>query len=1036
MNSMVKRFSFIAATVLVIGAAWVGVRVIRQARAAMPDATSGSTVDSDSFPMPYNSNPDKTGPMPAADAAARMRLPEGFSAGVFAAEPDVQNPIAMAWDGRGRLWIAENYTYAEHPRRFDLSLRDRVLIFEDKAGDGHFSSRRVFTDRLEMLTSIEPGRGGLWVMCPPQLLFIPIQGESDVPAGPPQVVLDGFTVPQSNYHNFANGLRFGSDGWLYGRCGHSAPGEIGTPGTPSEKRIPLRGTIWRYHPVRKIFEPLSYGTTNPWGHDWDANGELFFVNTVNGQLWHGITGAHFMNTGGNSHTYSLLDQCADHFHFDTTQGWGKSKNGAANSYGGGHAHVGAMIYLADNWPAEYRGHLFTFNMHGLRANQEILERTGCGYVGRHGQDCLFMADTWFRGIDLGYGPDGGVFAIDWSDSGECHGATGIHRTSGRIFKITYGKPKPVDVGDISRMDQAALVKLHENVNEWFVRQARRELGDRATAGADMSQAAHLLHAMFDQNTDVVMQLRALWSLYVIGAADEGFLRKQLTHPNEHVRVWAIRLLTDTWPLDTFASLRPPGRDEAQTASLLPELIRMAREDSSGLVRLVLASTLQRLPIEQRPALAAELIGHAEDAHDHNQPLLIWYGLIPLGDQDRLALARLAATCRLPDTRRCIARRLAEEVTADPGPLNDLMSAAVGSKSAEFQGDVLTGMAEALQGWRKAQKPAAWDALAGAMSVSSDPAIHDRLRELNVLFGSKGSLEELKKTVLDAQKPMAQRQIALQTLVDHRPPELRSICEELLHVKELIPTAARGLAVFDDANVADELLAVYRDCDPHGRPQLIAVLTSRPSFAAKVLDAVKTGIVERTDITPADARQIGALNDKALTKQLTDVWGELHDTPAEKQLHIAQFKARLTPAVLAKADKNNGAAVFHNTCAVCHTLYGQGGKVGPDLTGAGRDNLDYLLTNIIDPSAIVAAEYRMSIVKMKDGRLLNGIITARSQQTITLREIAQVSTLERSEIAAIVDSPLSLMPEGLLEGLGDDASRDLLAFLMDKNPPGK
>src|SRR5579862_4717046 len=144
------------AFVLIVLALCPGISIIRSAMSAPPTPTAANT---DPFPTPYNSEPDKTGPMPAALAAARMRLPEGFSASVFATEPDVQNPIAMAWDGRGRLWIAENYTYAEHPKRFDLSLRDRILIFEDKAGDGHFSSRKVFTDRLQMLTSIEPGRG-------------------------------------------------------------------------------------------------------------------------------------------------------------------------------------------------------------------------------------------------------------------------------------------------------------------------------------------------------------------------------------------------------------------------------------------------------------------------------------------------------------------------------------------------------------------------------------------------------------------------------------------------------------------------------------------------------------------------------------------------------------------------------------------------------------------------------------------------------------------------------------------------------------
>src|SRR5260370_10091597 len=210
-------------------------------------------------PAPYSSGPDKSKPMAAAEAAAKLRLPPGFKATVFAAEPDVQNPIGMAWDARGRLWVAENYTYAERGKKFDLNLRDRILIFEDKDGDGHFDTRKVFTDEVQMLTSIEVGHGGVWVMCPPQLLFIPDRDRDDVPDGAPEVVLDGFTVPPENYHNFANGLRFGPDGWLYGPFGASRPGDIGVPGTPAEQSTPLRGTILRYHPQRKTVEVLSSG---------------------------------------------------------------------------------------------------------------------------------------------------------------------------------------------------------------------------------------------------------------------------------------------------------------------------------------------------------------------------------------------------------------------------------------------------------------------------------------------------------------------------------------------------------------------------------------------------------------------------------------------------------------------------------------------------------------------------------------------------------------------------------------------------------
>src|SRR5205823_537791 len=312
-----------------------------------------------------------------------------------------------------------------------------------------------------------------------------------------------------------------------------------------------------------------------------------------------------------------------------------------DSFGGGHAHVGMMIYLGNNWPAEYRGHLFTVNMHGRRANQEILERRGSGYVGRHGSDFFFSSDPWFRGMELSYGPDGGVFVLDWSDTGECHESTGVHRTSGRIYKITYEEkgsaagsaaatgaspvarraterfgevgvyrggsarasravsgalaehtvqsaraptgaaeaaaapdakqkpgeaPKPAREAravpvDLAKLSASELVKFHTNANEWFTRQARLELAARAETGRGLGTAKEQLREMFEKQSDVVVKLRAFWSLYTIGAVDEAFLRAQLRHPNEHVRTWAIRFLTDRWPLDTVMSQRPGGNSE-------------------------------------------------------------------------------------------------------------------------------------------------------------------------------------------------------------------------------------------------------------------------------------------------------------------------------------------------------------------------------------------------------------------------------------------------------------------------------------------
>src|SRR5205085_7258995 len=136
-----------------------------------------------------DTEPSATRPLPPAEAAAGFRAPEGFRVTAFAAEPDVRNPVAMAWDTRGRLWVAENYTYAEQAQKFDLRLRDRVLIFEDADGDGHMDKRTVFTDQVQKLGSVELGFGGVWLLCPPQLLFIPDRDADDAPDGPAEVVL-------------------------------------------------------------------------------------------------------------------------------------------------------------------------------------------------------------------------------------------------------------------------------------------------------------------------------------------------------------------------------------------------------------------------------------------------------------------------------------------------------------------------------------------------------------------------------------------------------------------------------------------------------------------------------------------------------------------------------------------------------------------------------------------------------------------------------------------------------------------------------
>ena len=897
------------------------------------------------FPAIYNSDPGNTQPPTPQESLKMLKLPPGFKATLFASEPDVQNPIGMAWDAKGRMWVAENYTYAERTKRFDLGLKDRVIILEDKDWNGVAETRKVFTEDVQMLTSVEVGRGGVWLMCPPQVLFIPDRNGDDIPDGEPEVVLDGFTVAKDNYHNFANGLRWGPDGWLYGRCGHSCPGRLGVPGTPDDQRIPMKGGIWRFHPERKIVEVLTHGTTNPWGHDWDQNGEMFFINTVTGHLWHLIHGAHLMDSSTlNPLVYDKLDTIADHYHYDRSGSWTESRDGKANSLGGGHAHIGMMIYQGTQWPEQYHNKLFTLNMHGRRANVERLERNGSGYVGKHEPDVFLTDDPWFRGIEISTGPDGSGFILDWSDTGECHDSTGVHRTSGRIFRISYGD-----------------VKKPETPFAW---------------------------------------------------------RKPLPKPDlrgdEHQRVLAIREMTQFWPIDLITgNLHPQAIKNIQETDLL---LNLARTDESSFVHLTLASTLQRLPLRNRTELAIELLKHTEYSNDPFLPNMVWYGISPLAKHDPAALVKIAQHCSWPKTLKWIARSLATQ----PEHLNALLTSA----KPEQAPSILEGMTEAFKGLRKVPKPVSWDAFTVLAKGQTN-----YIRDLSILFGDGRALDDVKKIVLDAQAETSTREAALKTLIEARPADLRTVCEGLLDVRGLNVAAVRGLTLFDDPAIGQRLAKNYRKFAPADRSAVLDALVSRPVWAAEMLECVSKGQIDRTEVTAFHARQIRDFKDEALTKKLTEVWGELRDSAADKKELIEKTKKQLDTAMLAKANLSQGRVLFTTVCAACHQMYGQGGKLGPDLTGSGRANIDYLLENIADPSGVVSADYRMSLITLKDGRSLSGVISSTSDQTLTLRTLTETLTLNRDDITKTDTSPVSMMPEGLLLALQPEQIRDLIAYLM-------
>ncbi|MFO0912417.1 MAG: PVC-type heme-binding CxxCH protein [Pirellulales bacterium] len=570
------------------------------------------------------------------EARAAITVPEGFRVTLSACEPDLRQPNAFCVDDRGRVWVGENYTYTKYG--WEPDQRDRILIFSDRDGDGVFDERKVFSEDITYVSGLEVGHGGVWVGSPPNLMFIPDRNHDDVPDSAPEVVLDGWGA--EDQHETLNSFCWGPDGWLYGCHGVFVNSKVGAPGTPEDQRTPLNAGVWRYHPVRKEFEVFAWGTSNPWGIDWDDHGQLLMTACVIPHLWHVVQGGRYHRQAG---------QHFDPFVYDDIKTIAKHNHQGFKGREGGFAHGGALLYQGTTFPPQYRGKLFMFNIHHRCIYIDQLERAGSGFTGDHFEEFLFANDPWFIGFSLQQAPNGSMYFIDWYDQQICHGQTPAGKSTGRLYRISYGDTKELPV-DLAASSSEELAKLQASDNEWQVRHARRLLAERAVAGDKLGDAHAVLHQQLQSGDTSGLRLRALWALHTSGGITTDQLRSLLDDPDEYLRSWAIQLLTEQ------------RQAEPEVVAKLAEL---SRSDPSQVVRLYLASAMQRLPVADRWSIAEGLVGHAEDVHDHNLELMYWYAIEPLVAADGRRALTLASRCALPEgektrpLRTYIARRLAQ-----------------------------------------------------------------------------------------------------------------------------------------------------------------------------------------------------------------------------------------------------------------------------------------------------------------------------------------------------------------------------------------
>ncbi|MEZ0275063.1 MAG: PVC-type heme-binding CxxCH protein, partial [Roseimicrobium sp.] len=716
---------------------------------------------------------------------------------------------------------------------------------------------------------------------------------------------------------------------------------MGKPGTADEQRVPLNCCVWRDHPVKHEFEVFAHGTSNPWGLDYNDQGEFFVTACVIQHLYHIVPGGRYHRQAGqhfNAYTYDDIKTMADHVHYAGSVGenahWGP-RAGQVNlpvsnntdQSGGGHAHCGLAIYNGDNFPAEYRGELLFSNLHGHRLVQDHADPIASSYVGQHRSDFLRSNDHSFISVTQKVGPDGALYISDWSDKQTCHhrDVQAWDRSNGRIYRIVYDTHKPWK-GDLAKLSDAELAKMAvESTNGWFERMARRILMERAATGAIQKDAsgnpvaAMQLMEWYVKNSAPNKEsvrngrLKSQWALEMMGASQPDTIGTPPADVDESINVFAIRALLG----------------KALSAESVGHLVTAAKSTKSAVLRRELASLLQRLPLAQRGDIAKGLITRKEDAEDPMIPLLIWYGIEQLVAEDPQQGIALAGVSQIDKVTGFIYRRL----SGDAAGREALLSAIIGMKDAAQQRKTLAMLVDAARTAGKIAMPQNWAATSASLR-SVDAAAVD---ELSALFGDANAIKAFREELANTSATPQKREAALRVLLQVRDAASAKPSQQIITgpASPLRRKAIQALAGLPDEGNAPAIISAYPSLSNEEKSDAISVLASTKEGAVALLKAVDGKTVARDALTPFLIRQLQSLKDKNVDTLIAQVWGTVNQSKADLPQRVAKFKTMLSADKLKGADLVNGKLVYTSTCGTCHKLLGEGASVGPDLTGSNR-----------------------------------------------------------------------------------------------------
>jgi putative heme-binding domain-containing protein len=564
--------------------------------------------------------------------------------------------------------------------------------------------------------------------------------------------------------------------------------------------------------------------------------------------------------------------------------------------------------------------------------------------------------------------------------------------------------------------------------------ARRKITEAAAQHPVDEKLISRARELLGSSKSADVRLRLMWWLSATQSpGNPSVWKERLQDPDSDVRHWAVRLLVE---------------QSGSEAGVVKEFERLAKEDPSPVVRLALASALQRLPGADRWGIASHLFQHTEDKLDHNLPQMLWYGIEPVVPEAPAKALQLAKGSQLELPAALISRRLSEMRSdlSNALLLEAIAKAASGTEAALF----LKPLAEALQGRFGVPTPKEWAAayhrtgeLAKDLKDSNaKQALLDARIAVGVAMNDDKAWRELRAVAEDPKATFERRQKAVQTLAAGSDQELAGILFRLLEEGPLRAealragasltlegkTSAKALPPFFDA-----VLSKYQTLNASEKAAAVQSFSGRIQTAHLLMDAVESKRVPHTDLSMFVARQMAGLKDTELSHRIEKLWGKVDvSTTGQKAEAAAKEQARLrsilTDRYVKTADRAKGRQLFQNICGQCHQLFGEGGKIGPELTGSNRANIDYILENVTNPSAIIGKDYELHIFTLKDGRVVSGMVRAEDDQLLTVQSPGGEERVRKVDIRSEDKPGISMMPEGLFSALSKEEMRDLLGYL--------